>query len=139
MSARSVVRFVVAVVFPLFALGCGAKGVAVKGQVVKDGTPYTVPEGDELLVGLIGTTEGTKTFGVTANGADGTFDLGAGGEKVPAGTYKITVTHGKYADTAENDKLKGEFGPDNTPLTVTIPDKDTKLVIDLGAKTATAQ
>lgn len=74
------------------AVGCGGGGVAVTGKVVNGGSPYTLAEGEGLSINL------TKEDGGGAGGGtvqkDGTFKIaGPEGAGLPAGKYKVTVTH----------------------------------------------
>jgi hypothetical protein len=96
--------------FSLAACGCG--GVSeVGGKVVFDGQPYTLKEGEGIMVRL--TSEDGKTSASGQVEKDGTFKLrGSDGGSIPAGRYKVAYTHyppattGKGQGAATNKETK---------------------------------
>ena len=79
-----------ALLFTLTAAGCGG-GVEAGGKLVSGGSPYSLADGEAVNLSLTG-PEGV-TISASAE-KDGTFVLrGPGGKGVPAGKYKVSVTH----------------------------------------------
>ncbi|HEX4614163.1 MAG TPA: hypothetical protein VH092_38630 [Urbifossiella sp.] len=75
------------------AVGCGGgdDGVKVSGQVVKNGAPYTLADGEAITINL--TSADGKTTCTTSAQNDGAFSVQKpSGGPVPAGKYKVSYT-----------------------------------------------
>jgi hypothetical protein len=104
----------VGLVAALAVVGCGgAKGVPVEGKAVNGDKAYNPTTDGDLIVRLTGSS-GLAYSGKV--GDDGTFKMvpAAGGEGVPPGSNKVSVT--RYPSKAEMDKHKGPPTPVNKDL-----------------------
>lgn len=82
--------------------GCGAGGVDVDGKVVKDGSAYSLAEGEAINISL----QGDGASGNATVNKDGTFVAKkSDGKALPPGQYKVSLTH--YPPTA----AAGKGGP----------------------------
>ncbi len=129
-------RSVLTVVVPLLAvlvLGCGGDSrLRTKGQVVKDGAPYSVEENDIVRVTFVPLPEeGGRVLDwhvATFNKTDGTFVAsGKDGKGVPPGKYRIAVEHLH----SRKDMLNGAFGPENSPFVREVKSSADNLTLDL--------
>ena len=112
----------------LFLTGCGdgnptvAKGVIVKGKVLRDGKPLEVPNREiglgrvELL--LISPNANNELESALAS-PDGTFEFLGPGKGVAPGSYKLVVL--QQDKGFQSDMLEGAFSEAKTPIQVTIP------------------
>lgn len=92
---------------PLFVALCavagcgGGGGVEVDGKVVKGGNAYTLADGESININLQG---GDATGSATVE-KDGTFKAKkSDGKPLPAGSYKVSITHYPPASAAGGGK-----------------------------------
>jgi hypothetical protein len=107
-------------------VGCGSSGpdlVIAKGKIVKGGNPLPITR-PEIGVGSLqlqltpeASAPGLEPE-VTRAKEDGTFEFIGEGKGIKPGTYRLSVLH--FQDGPPVDKLNGAFGPQNTPLKVTV-------------------
>ena len=115
--------------------GCGGSAAKPKGQVLQDGQPYKLADGEVVTITFT-STEGKGTASATV-AQDGSFTVQ--GEGLAPGSYTVNVisnltkSKDQYAD-----KFSGAFTGPNDPLKVDIgPEASPTLDIDLGKKTVT--
>jgi hypothetical protein len=109
--------------------GCGGGMAKVKGRLVSNGQPMTVPG---MTVGVVFTPVGaddkpnpTKAYTAVVN-EDGSFELVASGGEFPAGKYQVAITAtGKMAA-----QLKAFAGP-NSPIRREFKSGENDIVIDV--------
>jgi len=145
-------------VFSLVSLVCltgcpkKEKAAAVHGRLLNNGTPYALPKDTKLPPGDPGVridfiemrddpSEPNQTRSAAFNPADSTFTVG-GTPKTPGlrpGKHRVSITFGAYT-AGTPTAAASEFGPTNSPLTVTIPDSaKVEMSIDVGKKTVTLE
>lgn len=151
---RPLERF--AIVLAALALaGCdSADRVPVQGVILKNGVPFTPPEGQSNQVVFIaidvradsGKSIGKdEPFAAIVNQSDATFEVpGPDGRGIPPGKYRVSVTQKQRTKhTVDKPKrpglglvdrdtdLLGElYGPSNSPLIVEVT-RPERLTIDL--------
>lgn len=128
----------------LVPVGCGGPApVVVEGELLQNGTPYRIAQGDEVEVMLMGdSAEGKPVWtSGTFDPATGTFRfLGPIGKGVLPGKYKMAVSIREYMKGGP-DRLKEEFSQRSTPLAfdVTEGPSPQRIAVDVGTKTVTAR
>lgn len=112
-------------------IGCGSGGndIKVQGKVHRKGQPLQVsskvPGGSAIEIGFYPEKGGDPKI-VLADTSTGAFRMDTKG--VPPGKYKVAVHH---YDPRPEDKLKGAFSKEKTPISVEIASKDQEIDIDL--------
>jgi hypothetical protein len=139
----------------LLTAGCGSSSlIQVKGQLLRTGKAFTVPETHDLEVTfhVIESRNGTaaKDEPFPANVEDdGRFEVpGADGRGIPPGKHRISVIEkprsgsrsgsvkrGQKAPDRDEDFLKGQFGPTTSPIVRDLP-VSSDLTIDLDKPTS---
>ena len=88
--------------------GCGKSGVAVEGNVVKGGKPYTLGEGEGITITM--RSEDGKTTCSGSVEKDGNFKMSTtSGALVPPGKYSVSYVH--YPPKAAAEKAKSPPSP----------------------------
>jgi hypothetical protein len=155
----SAVCFVLAVLVPVLG-GCksGNRGLILTGQLVENGTPLRastegLPPGTRPIQVVFHTIPaegqlGSEAFSSQVNSDSGEFTLkGPSGKGIPPGKYRISVTVSPpgapgspgggprpgLATSPSQDRLKGAFSPQSSPLEVEIT-RSCKLIVDVGSK-----
>jgi hypothetical protein len=116
----------------LLLVGCGDGKLRTKGQIVKDGAPYTVDEMDVLRITFVPIPEAGEKFMdaylATFNNSDGTFvAFGKDGKGVPPGKYRIAVERLRN----KKDLLRGAFDTEKSPFIREVKTASDTLVLDL--------
>lgn len=127
---RSMGLFLVGVVMVVLA-GCGdgtGGGVTAKGQVVKDGAPVKLEDGEVVSITI---TNGKDTFNTNAF-PDGNFSIQKpGGGPIPGGKYKVSFVHQRSADPYKKTAAfmnKKDIGE------VDISSSNSTVKVDIGGK-----
>jgi len=113
--------------------GCSSseRVVEVKGKVHQNGQPLAVQElpsgaGGRVMVRFYLLDENQKplTYHAAIVKSNGTFSVpGNTGTGIPPAKYRVAITWQDSFPMGE-DKLKGKFGKDNSPVVVEIPHPD---------------
>src|SRR4029077_18187191 len=120
----------------LLLSGCGGDGkLKARGQIVKDGAPFTVPEEENVKIGFFpifpdGKRADNSYFAEYSN-SDGKFKVvGADGNGLPPGKYRVSVEHQRK----KKDLFKGAYDADRSPFVFDIDSSSKEIVIDLAKK-----
>jgi hypothetical protein len=130
---RHIVFLAVVPLLSLSLLGCGGDGrLRTRGQIIKDGNPYTAQETDIVRVTFVPIPEdGGKVMDwhiAVFNKSDGTFVAsGKDGKGVPPGKYRIAVEHLRQ----KKDLLNGAFDPEKSPFVRDVKSSSDTLTLDL--------
>ena len=131
---RLTVTFLVLGILPL--AGCGSVAARPKGQVLQDGQPYKLAEGERTTITFT-STEGKGSASATVV-TGGSFTVQ--GEGLAPGSYMVNAISNLTTSPANYyaDRFSGAFNGPNNPLKVDIGSDATPfLEIDLGKKTVT--
>src|SRR5262249_32673250 len=112
--------------------GCGEQRMNTKGQVLKGGSPFTVPADDFVRVTFVPVMEDGSNpltcYIADYDNAKGTFTaLGPDLKGIPRGKYRITVSH----ERQKKDLLEGAFDLTRSPFVFEISSRSQQVVIDL--------
>jgi hypothetical protein len=132
---------VVATLAVLALSGCGS-GVRLRGRVVADGQPVTVPDGTALTLTFTEAADGEQaghSYAALVD-PDGAFTCeGPPGAGLPPGRYKVMVSSTATDPAVAAAALKrfpGVSDPKTTPLTYEVNgEREQQIVIDLGKRT----
>jgi len=120
----------------LTAAGCGGGGARPKGQLLTDGQPYKLVDGESVAVTFNSTEPGKGSAAATV-AQDGSFTIQ--GDGLQSGSYMISVlSTNTNSEEKYRDKFNNAFNGASSPLKVDIgPESSPTIDIDLGKKTAT--
>jgi hypothetical protein len=120
-------------------VGCSSEdasikpGVIVRGRLLQDGQPLSVPNqsvgAGMVQVALVPIDKPGEPERALAK-PDGTFQVVGSGKGLASGHYKLAVFQRDHG--MESDQLKGAFNEKNTPITVELPASKVGSQIDLG-------
>jgi hypothetical protein len=113
--------------------GCSGR-LKPRGRLLVNGDPFRPGEGEIVRVALFSTEAGKDEGSHPAEyrREDGTFQVpGRGGRGVPPGKYRFTVQVLKN----RKDRLKGRFGPANSPFVREVSTRSEEIILDLGKPT----
>jgi hypothetical protein len=116
----------------LCLLGCDDGRLRTRGQVVKDGAPYTAEDSDIVRITFVPLPEGGEKvldYHIAVfNKADGTFVAsGKDGKGVPPGKYRIAVEHLRH----KKDLLNGAFDTEKSPFVREVRSSSDTLTLDV--------
>jgi hypothetical protein len=116
----------------VFLPGCGNNGrMNIKGQVLKGGSAFVVPEDDFVRVTLVPVVEEGRTFTgffASYDNKTGTFTaLGPDLTGVPRGKYRVVISH----ERNRKDLFEGQYDFERTPFVFDINSASQRIVIDL--------
>lgn len=121
--------------------GCsGETGAKVTGVLIENGQPLKISDKERVDLSLTPVQKDEKNTkanpGAEFKKEDATFTfVGPGAGLVPKGEYRVSV---KVRMQDGSDRLGGQFGPDNSPLTYQVTaDARQQIVIDITKKTVT--
>ncbi len=121
----------------VLAPGCGSSNVArVSGNVLKDGKPFPVAEGQWLQIHLVpvDADPGKQEIYLANLDKDGSFQFpGKEGNGVPLGKYKVTARLVTYKDR-DTDLLRSQFSDVNSQVVKEVTGS-TSVDLDLSAAT----
>jgi hypothetical protein len=119
-----------------FLSGCGGDGkVRPRGQVLKGGAPFTVPEGEYVRLTfhpiVAPGQRANNTYVAEYNRSDGRFTVvGPDGNGLPPGKYRVAVEH----ERKRRDLFKGAYDAETSPFVFDVNSSRQEIVIDLGKK-----
>lgn len=122
----------------LFVSGCGPSLIKVKGRILRGGKPQLGEKNDAVMVVFYPYSEGGAgpEEAYTANfssARDGSFEIrGKTGKGIPPGKYRIGVKL-LYGRGDKKDRLRGEFGPQNSTIVREITSSIKEVLVDLDA------
>ncbi len=122
----------------LTAAGCGGGRTQPKGQLLMNGEPYKLADGETVSI-TFSSLEPGKTAASATVAQDGSFAVE--GEGLQPGSYVVSViSNNLKAFGAEkyNDKFKSAFKGASSPLKIDIGSQSSpSIAFDLGTMTAT--
>ena len=128
-----------------FGAGCTGeiRGAKLKGQVLMNGQPLKAQPGEQVWVQFAHTETGPGGQPIVSSGRvqkDGMFAIEGQLKKgTPPGKYVVTV-YGDYTSGDGENRFAHLSKDGKSPFVVDVTDREGQnFVIDVGAKTATAQ
>jgi len=116
--------------------GCEADPrLQAKGQIVKGGAPFTVPEEEYVRIVFhpipADGRRAANTYVAIYDNRDGRFRVvGADGRGLPPGRYRVSVER----ERKRKDLFKGAYDADRSPFVFDIDSSSKEIVIDLDKK-----
>ena len=116
--------------------GCEADPrLQAKGQIVKGGVPFTVPEDEYVRIVFhpipADGKRATNTYVAVYDNRDGRFKVaGADGRGLPPGKYRVSVEH----ERKRKDLFTGAYDADRSPFVFDVDSSSKEIVIDLDKK-----
>ena len=116
--------------------GCGGSGkLKARGQILKGGAPFTVPEEEYVRITFhpipADGQRATNTYVAVYNHSDGRFTVvGADGNGLPPGKYRVAVEH----ERKRRDLFKGAYDAEKSPFVFDVDSSGKEIVIDLAKK-----
>lgn len=133
---------VIAACLVAFVSGCGGgtPHIQVKGALLNNNKALAAKESDQLTLAFFGQSQDGKDVyaPATYKWEDGTFVVVGEGKGIPPGKYKISLLWTAFEGSEDDDRFRGAFSQENTPLEYTVTaDPNQEIVIDLSKKSVT--
>jgi hypothetical protein len=115
--------------------GCGDGKLRPRGQILKGGVPFKVPEGEYVRVVFHPIPEdggrARNQYVAVYDRTDGTFRVvGADGRGLPPGKYRVAIEH----ERKKKDLFNGAYDGENSPYVIEVNGSSGNIVIDLNKR-----